>query len=325
MRTVPIQVVCRNCAQPYRTTVRGGNTRCPHCRTSRHVRVEQEWEGPVTAEFSAAAARADQVAARPAVWVECRCGHEWQSRARDRMTIRCPECSTGQRVPYRTYANTGPTPEGYRPPPPSPARPARMRPAPAWERDNDPEGEWEPEQGRTSLTEALSGILAALRRPAPVLPTPAAPRPARPARPAAANRPAPARTAPRPTAPAPAPRSAPTLTPATPLSRARIVPIDVSTLPLREQGRRDRISQIVRSLSAPLMVWYDTPPGLCEVLDTTLPRDQRRCPRTATHAVTFWQADGTDATACTCTAHADPLAATALRSAYVQASPYRIR
>ena len=92
MRTVPVQIVCRNCAEPYRTTVRGGNTRCPHCRTSRHVRVNQEWEGPVSADLSGAASRALQAAARPPVWVECGCGHSWQSRAKDRMTIRCPEC-----------------------------------------------------------------------------------------------------------------------------------------------------------------------------------------------------------------------------------------
>ncbi|WP_406164385.1 hypothetical protein [Streptomyces canus] len=99
----------------------------------------------------------------------------------------------------------------------------------------------------------------------------------------------------------------------------------MDTLPLREQGRRDRISQVVRSLSSPLLVWYDTPEGLCEVLDTTLPRDQRRCPGTTTHGVTFYQGDGTDVTAFTCTAHAGPLAATALRSAYIRASPYRFR
>ncbi|MER5549505.1 hypothetical protein ABT072_45685 [Streptomyces sp. NPDC002589] len=230
------------------------------------------------------------------------------------MTIRCPECGTGQRVPYRTYANTGPTPEGYRPPP-TPSRPARVRPAPSWEPepyDDDPD-EWEPEPERVSLADALSGMFAALRRPAPVLPAPAAPRRARPARPTAASW-----SAPAPVAPRPAPRSAaPTPPP--------VKPIDVSQLPLREQGRRDRISQVVRSLSDRLMVWYDTPAGLCEVLDLTMPRDQRRCPGTATHGVTFFQGDGTDVTAYTCTAHVEPLAALALRSAYVRASPYRIR
>ncbi|WP_189972051.1 hypothetical protein [Streptomyces violascens] len=99
----------------------------------------------------------------------------------------------------------------------------------------------------------------------------------------------------------------------------------MSTLPLREQVRRDRMSQVLRSLSAHLMVWYDTPAGLCEVLDTTLPRDQQRCPRTTTHGVTFFQGNGDDVTAYACTEHAGPLAATALRSPYIRASPYRIR
>ncbi|MGW3985023.1 hypothetical protein [Streptomyces mirabilis] len=98
----------------------------------------------------------------------------------------------------------------------------------------------------------------------------------------------------------------------------------MSTLPLPEQVRRDRMSQVVRCLSAPLMVWYDTPAGLCEALDRTLPRDQQRCPGTVSHGVRFFQ-DSTEVDAFTCAAHVGPLAATAARSPYIQAVPYRIR
>lgn len=305
MRTVPVQIICRKCANPYRTTVRGGNTRCPHCRTSRHVRIDQEWEGPVPPDLAGAAARSDEIASRPPVWVECRCGHEWQSRARDRMTIRCPECGTGQRVPYRTHENTGPTPARRRPAPAP--RPVRTRPEPPWRPVQAPADPWEDERPETPPrrpADALAGFLAALQGRTRPVPAPAAPRPAAPA---VAPRPAPAPR--RPSAPAP----------------TAVAPIDVSTLPLREQNRRDRMSQVLRSLSAPLMVWYDAPPGLCEVLDQTLPRDQQRCPRTMTHGVTFFQGNGDDVTAYACTEHTGPLAATALRSPYIRASPYRIR
>lgn len=327
VRTVPVQIVCRNCAEPYRTTVRGGNTRCPHCRTSRHVRVEQEWEGPVTPDLSGAASRAVEVATRPAVWVKCGCGNEWQSRAKDRMTIRCPECGTGQRVPYRTHANTGPSPEGYLPqPPPPPLRSARARPAPVWE--PDPEDEQEPDElprpslaewmrsgGRDELTRAfppggarggLSGILAALGNRSPAAPAPArraaAPRSARPgpARPVAPNPPAPP--------------------PASPAGAA----VDPQTLPEHEQKRRDDVCQIVRSLGTSLLVWYNQPSGLCEALDTNQPRDRQRCPGTAAFAVRF-RRDVTEVDAFTCAAHARPLAATADRAPYITTTIYRLR
>lgn len=327
MRTVPVQIVCRSCAEPYRTTVRGGNTRCPHCRTSRHVRVDQEWEGPVTPDMSGAASRAVEVATRPAVWIECRCGHEWQSRARDRMTIRCPECGTGQRVPYRTHANTGPSPEGYRPPPPP--RAPRVRPAPVWEPDDDPANEWEADEperpslaawmgagGRDQLARAfppggaphggLAGILAAFGARTPAAPAPA------PARRAAAPRPA------RPAAPNP-----PAVLPTTPAGTA-VQPVDPQTLPEREQQRRDDVSRIARSLGTDLLVWYNQPTGLCEALDTNQPRERQRCPGTAAFAVRFRQ-DVTEADAFTCAAHARPLAALADRSPYITATIYRLR
>lgn len=326
MRTVPVQLVCRKCANPFRTTVRGGNTRCPHCRASRHVRVNQEWEGPVSGELSGAATRAVQAAARPAVWVECGCGHEWQSRAKDRMTIHCPQCGTGVRVPRRTTANTGPVPEGCLPAPapaaPRPPRPAR-RAEPEdddWDDDDDqdePDGTplttWWTTGGRDAMTRALSRpqtpaqpsrglgvILAALgAQTAPAAPAPA-PRPSRPA-------PAPVPAVPR---PAPAGGSA--------------GPVDPQELSPREVTRRDTVCQISRSLCAPLMVWYNQPPGACEALDTTLPSALQRCPGRATHVVRF-RKDVVEADAYTCPEHARPLAETTDRTDYITATIYRLK
>ncbi|MFG3072152.1 hypothetical protein [[Kitasatospora] papulosa] len=271
--------------------------------------MDQEWEGPVPSELSGAAARAVQAAARPAVWVECRCGHEWQSRARDRMTIKCPECGTGQRVPHRTHDNTGAVPEGHRPAPRP--RAARGRPAPVWEPREDPEDEWEPEPREApvrpflppSAPGGLAAILAAFQnrsRPAPAPAAPAAPRPARPAVP---NRPA--------------------RVPAAPAGAA-VQPIDPQQLPAKELKRRDDVCQMARSLSAPVMVWYNQPPGLCEAMDTTQPRDRQRCPATATHAVQF-ERDVTVTHAFTCPAHTRPLAATADHSPYITATIRSVR
>ncbi|MER6611492.1 hypothetical protein ABT282_38010 [Streptomyces sp. NPDC000927] len=262
----------------------------------------------MTPELSGAASRAVQVATRAAVWVECRCGHAWQSRARDRMTIRCPECGTGQRVPYRTPENTGPSPEGYLPPPPPP-RAARVRPAPVWEPDDDAD-EWEPDEPpRSSLADALAGALAAFRRaPAPArVPAPA------PARRAAAPRPA-----------RPVPPNPPAVLPTAPAGAAAVQPVAPQTLPEREQRRRDDVCQMVRSLGTPLLVWYNQPPGRCEALDTNQPRDRQRCPGTATHAVRF-RRDVTEADAYTCPAHTRPLAATADRAPYITATVYALR
>ncbi|MCX4429454.1 hypothetical protein [Streptomyces mirabilis] len=261
--------------------------------------------------MTGAASRAVQAASRPAVWVDCRCGHEWQSRAKDRMTIRCPECGTGQRVPYRTHANTGPSPERYRPPAPPRAASVR-RPATVWE----PDDEWEaPEPARPSLPAwprsggGLAGILAAFATRTPAAPAPArrsaAPPPARPARPAVPNPPAPL--------------------PALPAG-ALVQPVDVPALGAREENRRTRACQMVRSVSVrgPLLLWYDQPIGLCEALDTTQPKDRQRCPGAATHAVRFRQ-DSTEADAYTCPAHARPLAALADHAVYVTAAIYPLR
>ncbi|MET7575575.1 hypothetical protein ABZT04_45125 [Streptomyces sp. NPDC005492] len=231
------------------------------------------------------------------------------------MTIRCPECGTGQRVPYRTHANTGPSPEGYRPPAPPRAASVR-RPATVWEPDDNPDDEWEaPEPQRPSLPDwtrsggGLAGILAAFTARTPAAPAPArrsaAPRPARPARPAVPNPPAPL--------------------PALPAG-ALVQPVDVPALGAREENRRTRACQMVRSVSVrgPLLLWYDQPIGLCEALDTTQPKDRQRCPGAATHAVRFRQ-DSTEADAYTCPAHARPLAALADHAVYVTAAIYPLR
>lgn len=321
MRTVPVQIVCRKCTAPFRTTVRGGNTRCPECRTSRHVRLNQEWEGPVPKDLSGAATRAAQTAQRPPVWVECGCGHEWQSRAKDRMTIRCPECGTGQRVPHRTHENTGPRPEGRRAPAPPPAR---YRPEPRWEPDEEEDQEDEHDD-RTPLTTWFRGggreELVRAFAPRPAAPAPgglaailsALQGQAQPSAPAAA---------PRPPRPSPAPRPAPAPAPVAAPAGGGIQPIDPQTLPPKEVRRRDDVCQIVRSLSASLMVWYNQPAGLCEALDTTQPRDRQRCPATASHVVRF-RKEVTEADAYVCPSHARPLAATADHAEFISATIYR--
>jgi hypothetical protein len=98
----------------------------------------------------------------------------------------------------------------------------------------------------------------------------------------------------------------------------------VDRLPEPERRRRNTVCQISRTLCAPLTVWFNQPPGLCEALDTTLPRDRQRCPAASTYAVRFLL-DATEADAFTCAAHAGPLAATAHGSQYVRAVPYRTR
>ncbi|MBT2395947.1 hypothetical protein [Streptomyces sp. ISL-100] len=216
------------------------------------------------------------------------------------MTIRCPECGTGQRVPHRTHDNTGAVPEGHHPAP-LPRAPRNNRSTPDWEPEPDPEDEWEP-QGQETALGGLSAILAAFQSRPGLVPAPAAPRAARPA-------------APRPPA-LPAASRIPV--------GAGVQPIDPQQLPERELRRRDDVCQISRSLSAPLMVWYNQPPGLCEAMDTTQPRDRQRCPATATHAVQF-ERDVTVTHALTCPAHARPLAATADHSQYIRATIRNLR
>ncbi|MFE0778792.1 hypothetical protein [Streptomyces sp. NPDC058861] len=250
------------------------------------------------------------------------------------MTIRCPECGTGQRVPHRTHDNTAPRPEGRPVPAPKP-RAVRRRPEPRWEPEEyepdnteDQEDEhdgpmpltrWFENGGREDILRAfaprpaapstappaggLAGILAALQGQGRT----SVPRPA--------PRPAPATPAPRP-APAPVAAPAPPVT--------GIQPIDPQTLPPKEVRRRDDVCQIARALSRSMMVWYNQPAGLCEALDTTQPTDRQRCPATASHVVRF-RRDVTEADAYVCPAHARPLAETAAHSEFIHTTIYRRR
>lgn len=275
MRTAHVQVVCRTCEHPYLTRVRGGNTRCPKCSTSRYVRQDQEWEGPVTPDRIGYASRAQAVAARPPVWCDCPFGHEWQSRAKDRESIRCPSCRTKVRVPHRTHANTRPAADRYAVPPPPPVgrRQEVPEPRPVWTPTPQPA----PVPGRL-----LPGLL---RPPAPA-PAAAPPRAATPA----------------PSAPVrPAPHVA---------TRERD----------RDRRRRDAVCSMVRSLGGHLLVWYDQPPGACEVLDTSLRTEDQRCPATAARAVVFRSTLHQEAAAYACIRHAEPLAATADRGTEIAAS-----
>lgn len=300
MRTVPVQIECRNCGHYYRTTVRGGNTRCRECGTSRYVRQEQEWEGPVTPALSRAASRAEELADRLPVWMECGCGHEWQSRAKDRTSIHCPDCGISIRVPQRTHHNTGPRPEGeaYAP-----------APAPAWRsspRLEEPHDDWEEEAPRPTLAAwwrsgGREEVHSLFGRPLP------------------GARPAPAPV--RPPQPRPAPAPAPVVRRASPAP----APVDPATLDRRDEERRDSVCQIVRSLpGTDLMVWYNRPLGFCEALDTREPKERQECPGVATHAVRFTQ--GVTVThAYSCPAHAQPLARLADRSTYITATIHPLR
>lgn len=253
MRTVPVQLKCRKCGHHFRTTVRNGNTRCPSCRGSRYVRLDQEWEGPVTAALSQAATRAESVAARTPVDVRCGCGHVWQSRAKDRMTLHCPACRTGVRVPARTDEWSG-----WEPPPP----PARRSPAPA-RRSTPAPASWQ------APPVPRAGFLSRLFAAAPAPPTAPARRPT--AAPATRARPA---SASRPMAPAPRPAAAPA---------ARRSPVAPGTrypnlAPEQDKRRRDLACALTSGCGGPLLMWYDSPIGTCEVLDTQKRREDQRCP-----------------------------------------------
>jgi DNA-directed RNA polymerase subunit RPC12/RpoP len=96
-RSASLQLVCKSCRKTYRTTVRGGSTRCPHCGVSRHVPIDQTWEGS-KASPAASAPALD----RDPVGVECnRCSHTWSSWAASGSSIRCPKCRHTRRVPRR--------------------------------------------------------------------------------------------------------------------------------------------------------------------------------------------------------------------------------
>lgn len=131
MRTVPVQIVCIRCSNPYRTTVRGGNTRCPECAHPRWVPLDQEWEGPV-GELPGAADRAAEFAERPAYALLCgECENRWTSKAKPGTVLRCPSCGHSKRVPANPRPAAGEPARTAAPPRAArPAPPAR-RPTPA--------------------------------------------------------------------------------------------------------------------------------------------------------------------------------------------------
>lgn len=91
VRSSRIELVCRDCGYQFRSTVRGGNTRCPECGTFRYVRVNQEPEWTVGID------RPD--APPPGRPITCSCGWEWSTRARDSSGIRCPSCKRSIWIP----------------------------------------------------------------------------------------------------------------------------------------------------------------------------------------------------------------------------------
>lgn len=124
-KSVPVQIVCRGCGGAYRTRARtapdgsGGKTRCPGCGRQRRVSRYQEWEGP-----GAPSPAHGAVLARSPVGCRCRrCGHEWESRARDGVSIHCPRCRVSLRVPARgAVGATSGSLSGRRAVPPAPVR-----------------------------------------------------------------------------------------------------------------------------------------------------------------------------------------------------------
>lgn len=320
-----VTVVCDVCGRPVTTRLSGNTTRCP--------KRAGGCGAPITVPTGST---------RPPVAVDCyACGHRWNTRAREGGTVRCPECSHPRRIPTGCRDRIDPgAPRVYREQPTE--RPAPARPSPR-------------EDGRGFLA-----TLGDLLRPPAAPPgqmigclhcparwrTTAAPGnavrcpkcrrmrriPTGPARPAPAPRKAPAAPAPRRAPAAPIPtfpalalpvRAAPT--PAAPTGTAP-GPIDPGTLTRAETDRRDRVCQVVRSLSAGvgLLVWYNRPPGYCEALDTTQLPDAQCCPQRAAVAVRFVQG-ATDTHAYACRAHAGPLAALANRSEHITATVHPLR
>ncbi len=134
MRTVPVQLVCRECGSAFRTTVRGSGTTCRHCGRQRYVQVNQAWEGPTGELIDASRHPALN---RPPQTCSCRaCGHAWSSRAADGTSLRCPAC----RHPTRVRLRRGePSPPPHRPTAPTVTpRQRATDPAPPWHRQPSP-------------------------------------------------------------------------------------------------------------------------------------------------------------------------------------------
>lgn len=305
MRTVPVQVVCRKCDEPFRTTVRGGNTRCPRCKTSRYVQLRQEWEGP-RETMTAAAARVEEVNARAPVWCSCPgCEHEWQSRARDHVSVRCPSCGRGVRVPRRRWENTQPEPGAVQPLP----APAVIRQPPVEDQPYVPAPLAQPApvpSAAPSLGRLLTAVLQ--HRFAPAAAVDVDPEPETDPQP----RPAPTRR--RPTS---APAPIPARTPGPPLRQLG----DTA----REERRQDSVCSLVRSMGSTLMIRWRTPAGRCEAMESDQPRERQNCPATVTHAVAFSNTVHDETAAYTCPEHARALVELAEGFPFISATAYKLR
>ncbi|MBK3590253.1 hypothetical protein JHN49_44130, partial [Streptomyces sp. MBT57] len=132
-------------------------------------------------------------------------------------------------------------------------------------------------------------------------------------------------------APAPAPAPAP----AAPAPVRHLRPLPTQQAPAeyyrahqaredaaRDERRRSSVCQVVRSLGTPLLVRYDATAGTCEALDTSVRREEQRCPRKATHGVLFTSDMTGQVIAYACATHSRALAALTTVSPYVTAAAH---
>lgn len=152
---------CPHCGWEWRTRANGYRARCMRCNTSHYVpRVTT-----------------DSLADRVPVGCTCsRCGHQWQSRARSRSAIRCPECRHSVWVPQRTGsapspADKGPTGRRFQV---LPGEPSGEQPD-EYELDGDQvDDEYREEQADQDRAELRRNLAALLEPRAPIADPPAA-------------------------------------------------------------------------------------------------------------------------------------------------------
>lgn len=275
-----ITVVCPECGRNITTGQSGNNTRCPTARGGCGARVYVP---------------AGQT--RPPVTLLCQhCRSVWDTRGAAGNMVRCPKCKAPRRVPaaIRAEPQWAPAPQPSRrrtaetrprrpaaAPAPAPRRSAWSTPTPIVPRPTGP---------------TLASILQGLTRDATTPPATRRAAPSAPAEPSPSAWPAPA----------------PPYRPAPPARTAAARPGRVTPAPadsFREHHRRDSVTQLVTSMGGPLRIAYDTPHGMCEVMDVSQPRDRQRCRGVASRAVAFWSQLSQDVNAYACPAHAVALAA----------------
>ncbi|MDX2683696.1 hypothetical protein [Streptomyces soliscabiei] len=319
-----VTLACDACGHRWRTREgESGTVHCPEC--SHPHRIQAGCGATITVPAGST---------RPPITLDCyACDHQWDTRAQEGGTVRCPECRHPRRVPTgaRDHIDPG-TPREVRREAPAPKRPATPRPEPQKSGrgflaalgdlfnsvDSTPAGqdidclhcghEWTTTAApgnsvRCPECRRMRRIPTGTGRPRPPsprkAPAPAAPRAARPA-------------APRPAVPGPLAQPAPV--------RPSLSPWDIE----RERNRRDRTGMLVRSLGGPLYMWVDQPPGACEVLDSTQLREHQRCPRPANVSVQFRNGP-TEGTTYACLPHGAGLLALTERSPYITAETYPLR